>query len=926
MDSKVALNINWNFGFNKDVVNGVHNLSSKDRNAIFYLSSHSGVIYDYEYRRQTILQGHCNIISCCAVSKDKRWIVTADEGEDSILVVWDSQTGTPVKTIFSPHPGGCCSVDISDDSMFLVSLSPASSSSPQEIAVWAWSKDDDDSGQAMLRRNTLSKQQQNEIKYDSAGYNFVTTGPNQIQFWHTEEFAIDGYIGKIKKTSVGNFSGNLTSSVYIGDSGSAVSATDGGYLILWEAQKDKLLLDNEEKNKSFLVASKVVKLVNSGITLMVCTSNYIAVASKDGAVRFYDFHLRLEAWFEDLAAGPLSSLSFSEQDLPEGIDLNHFWVPDFVVGTTDALVVGVEALLFQEIRADDRRGTLLLQGMVDAVETVACHPNKSLMVLACVGGAVQVWDYDLKLLINLRELNQKEAPKTQISTPPVLIPVTMTFDRSGKYLVIGFGDGSVKFLHIDTLEDVQTLTPTQNAITRVVFSPSNQYFALSDITGRIILYKHEGDDFDENAPENQHKCPYTLIGRANCHKGKVVGLEFGTKEEPLQGQVEMLLSVGEDCMCREYNLVKSSPSAGVVCTEKSSQVELYAKPTTCAWYPYVGENTEDKFIIANDEYKFKEFNSETKQCRKTTMYPSFGGVIDKLICIGDNSIGHFVAFSTAEKIVGLASLPLTGNPYKMMGLVAHPGNVSCMSVSSDSDFIFTSGGSDLSINMWSTDFAVFDDKNASAEEEMTAFYSMLEGGKQGELKNDILDYFYYCQLRSQGEDTMEIRNTQGTIALDQIPYLMRAIGFYPTEEEIVNMINEIKYSDFMKTGVMKETIGFEEFVKLYLNHRPVTPISNFHIDFAFNEMRNHLNGDSQNVLEWDQIERLLTVEGEAISNEDLTSCLTALMGDESKKIGKAAFDSNQFADQVLGFEDTSVPVEGQEMGTDFFNNGTEEYQ
>ena len=84
MDSKVALNINWNFGFNKDVINGVHNLSSNDRNAIFYVSSHSGVIYDYEFRRQTILQGHCNIITCCAVSKDKRWIVTADEGEPTL--------------------------------------------------------------------------------------------------------------------------------------------------------------------------------------------------------------------------------------------------------------------------------------------------------------------------------------------------------------------------------------------------------------------------------------------------------------------------------------------------------------------------------------------------------------------------------------------------------------------------------------------------------------------------------------------------------------------------------------------------------------------------------------------------------------------------------------------------------------------------
>jgi len=101
----------------------VHNLSTDEKNAIFYLSSHSGVIYDYEYRRQTILQGHCNVISCCVVSSDKRWIVTADKGADSILVVWDSYSGTPVKSIFTPHQNGCTSVDISNDSLYVVTLS-----------------------------------------------------------------------------------------------------------------------------------------------------------------------------------------------------------------------------------------------------------------------------------------------------------------------------------------------------------------------------------------------------------------------------------------------------------------------------------------------------------------------------------------------------------------------------------------------------------------------------------------------------------------------------------------------------------------------------------------------------------------------------------------------------------------------------------
>ena len=103
-DNDNALSLEWAFGFNKDIRGGVFNLSDDSRNAIFYVSAHSGVIYDYVNRKQRLLQGHCNPITCCCVSEDKRWIATADAGPDSMIVVWDSLSGTPIKTIFNPHP------------------------------------------------------------------------------------------------------------------------------------------------------------------------------------------------------------------------------------------------------------------------------------------------------------------------------------------------------------------------------------------------------------------------------------------------------------------------------------------------------------------------------------------------------------------------------------------------------------------------------------------------------------------------------------------------------------------------------------------------------------------------------------------------------------------------------------------------------
>jgi hypothetical protein len=52
----------------------------------------------------------------------------------------------------------------------------------------------------------------------------------------------------------------------------------------------------------------------------------------------------------------------------------RFWVPDFIVGTSDAFVVGVESRMFEEIKAEDRRGTLLMQGW---------HPLGIIVCLVC---------------------------------------------------------------------------------------------------------------------------------------------------------------------------------------------------------------------------------------------------------------------------------------------------------------------------------------------------------------------------------------------------------------------------------------------------------------------------------------------------------------------------------------------------------------
>jgi WD40 repeat protein len=116
-------------------------LTSGERREIFYVAGHIGVIYKYAGREQILLQGHTNPITCVAVSEDKRWIVTADSGRENMIVIWDSIKGIPVKTIFTPHELGTKSIDISNDSMHLATLSIANDDGQQELSIWEWTSD-----------------------------------------------------------------------------------------------------------------------------------------------------------------------------------------------------------------------------------------------------------------------------------------------------------------------------------------------------------------------------------------------------------------------------------------------------------------------------------------------------------------------------------------------------------------------------------------------------------------------------------------------------------------------------------------------------------------------------------------------------------------------------------------------------------------
>lgn len=434
---------------------------------------------------------------------------------------------------------------------------------------------------------------------------------------------------------------------------------------------------------------QAIRLVECGINLITTVNQYVVVACSDGAVRMFDFSLRLEAWFEDLAAGSVTSVSFADAANPfaqaEAQDEDaapRFWTPDFLVGTSDAFIVGVDSQLFHNLRAEQRRGILLVQGMSSSIECVCCHPTKPLIAVLCKSGVLQVWDYQLKLLMNLRECGMPNGPVPVGQMRPKAVdaqkafarPMCMVFNPSGENLVLGYSNGIIAFVDASSLQELFELNMSETSIVDMKFSYSGEYFAAYDVAGYIMIYKKQAvvkprvdsmadrrDDFDESAAAAAaEKNSYLYLGRIIPHKGALAGLQFGLRENR-----EILVSVGVDRRCIEFDLHSSSVEAGIVLAGDPVVVELTAKPTALLWHPHLDHDVEDRFVYATDDYKFKNINADSKLCRKTTLAPTFGGPVAFVLPVPSpdaSRIGRYFAYRTHERIVGLSCLPLTGDP------------------------------------------------------------------------------------------------------------------------------------------------------------------------------------------------------------------------------------------------------------------------
>ncbi|XP_052797898.1 cilia- and flagella-associated protein 251-like isoform X2 [Mya arenaria] len=911
--SNAALNIIWSFGLNRNV--RVLNLTDNTRKVIMYTCAHVGILYDFNSNRQHILQGHSNPITCTCVSEDKRWLVTGDRGKDSMVIVWDTYTGVPIQTIFdtsNSDEGGVVAVGMTPDAKYLATISAAKS---QVLSIWDWTVDGDTPLCSAELKSTYGVQ--NFILFNPQDIHYlVTNSDSQVVFYNWSNGHMEYFAPPLTDQDFNKQVGRYSQSIFQANSSRALTATSIGNLVVWDNNKpvtkeqmeeiyrnDEVISSEPSANKKAL---KIIRLQERGINVITTTDKYIVVGDVAGHVKFFDQSLKLVHWYQDLNLGPVSAISFAFNPdflgiAREGtnyppdatIQARQFVIRDFVVGSSIAV--------FGNVTADGTAVKVIHREHDGPIHSLAAHPTQPAVVIGSYSGLLKVWNYEKKQVMVSRTFERGNLIRC------------CSYSPNGAYLAVGFMNGSVRVLDSITLLDElqEPFRYSRDAITHIEFSHDSKYLATADAEYTVSVFVRQ---------HGVHVAPYVYLGRNRAHYKPIKEIMFGIQ---LDADFPRLLSLGTDRVLVEYDLERSSKDDLQIAS--SDRIEQSAVPQCMTWYPPI---TKEHFIVtANDQFKFKLYNATTKMCRKTLLGPTYGSPVQKMCVIPTKDPARdkrYVAYITEYK-VGMNILPLDGNPHNAMALIGHPSGVANMVCSNDGRYLFTAGGTDATVHMWEININALEGQSSLGGADLIPFYGLLEGGREGELFKELEDYFYYAQIRrrlldeSQGVNAMDSREVSVKIPLSEVPFVMRAMGFYPSEQEIEDMLNEVKFSRYVETGSYVEAIDLGEFIKLYINHRPAFGLSPERLVKAFETLGLPAGKAGPAINRGDLLEMLQT-KGEHMTEYELAEYLMTLLGyhAEGGSSELQEFDTNiagdvisdhlpvditaeMFANEVLGF-------------------------
>ncbi|KAK9873160.1 hypothetical protein WA026_021393 [Henosepilachna vigintioctopunctata] len=911
--------LQWVYGFNKEakVINLCY---SRSQRMIFFNVTQCGVIYDYRRNKMDFFQGHPNKIVAISSVYDGKFLATADSGPDNVIIVWQKSDLSPAMIYFDPFDEqNILNIALSPTGEFLIAVGESGNDEIKiDLRLWSQGKDDPDGTTCM--KNQYGKVL--EIKFSmNKEFQFAILFERVVAFlsWDPKNMKLcDPVVPTIKNK--GKY-GNLTDITYIQKCHEVMVSTKDGCIIIFGSCTYYREFQLEAQDEH-MMAIKICKISKVSINSIDSADGLVITGDNSGVISIFDKRLRLLYWFNEYLEKPIYSVRFNMKprrfDVLDTLEKNMDYElllttvesdPEFEDDCSDLEIIQKHKLYSDASLAKEKwivrdfivvqsetvtfvdfiknKHTVIYERGRDSVGGIAVHEDFTYLVIAYKNGAICLFNYENNSLNVYHML-----PPAQDLEENAAEVTCLEYSAKSLHLACGRSNGEMWILHPVLLTPMQeVINVSSYPIQKIVFSNDNKQLAFCNSKTTVYLMTID-------------RGKWTFTGKVRPHYKDICHMFFFSTEP------KTLVTMGLDRNMIVYNNVDIELGVELRSSLKV-RIDQTATPLACEVYPAKHTRSAYRYmIIADDQYKYKLLNEDTQMCRFVALGPAYGCYqntpVTKMKILPDHNDDYMV-FMT-KKHFGLQKLPLTGNPYSFVGCFGHPEELSDFKVSGDGEYVFTFGKNDTSVLRWKTQIRGVELMHNLGGQDFEPFYCVIEGGKNGFLFQEMQDLFFYMQVLHEGENSTLPRRVTDKLAVSELPDLMRACGYYPTDFEIETFMVDIKYRDFDHDGSVRELISFLDFVKLYVNHKPVYGYSIATLETTFDNFTECISYAGSVTRE--EFLQIVTEEGEPFTLSQINKCMEILLGAQGATEGghylfdfiPQEIDFDIFVNDILGID------------------------
>ncbi|XP_043251002.1 cilia- and flagella-associated protein 251-like [Colletes gigas] len=444
------------------------NLTTKNRTIIAYACSHAVIIYNYESKEAMTLQAHQSTVRTLSISRDGKWLLSADFESDPVVVIWDTESGVPICTLFNPHGDDeLAAARISPNAKYIVTVG---NERHQKVQFWLWTYGKDEPNTS-IELTEIAFDRVKEIAFnEDFPEEFALTADHNIVFliWAQDKLKYNcpKVVGNIRRYGIFN------SSCYVSGTQQAVTATANGYVLVWTTVMEKGRGNVRDVEMKYV---KSIQLQKYSINVILQHDGMLVTGTADGRINFHDPQLKILYWCQNRHLDSIQSISFNLQSTLLG-PVSTTVASDLECDEEDLNYKGE----FEENSESKIESTICDEG----IEYLKQLESKLLQHQDEVTSATTI-----NLEYMLRDYDKKGS-----SAKPPHIPVDATSENAPFYVdnfFVGSSTGVIALIKISTLKCQFFSENVNAAITSLDTHPRSDYIVTGNIHGLICLYDYK---------------------------------------------------------------------------------------------------------------------------------------------------------------------------------------------------------------------------------------------------------------------------------------------------------------------------------------------------------------------------------------------------------------------------------------------------